>query len=273
MTASPNSPLEIAPDVLCLQLPGRSRTNVYFLRSASRWALVDAGWAGDGPVIAGAAATVCGRDGPPAVIVLTHVHPDHAGSARELARTWAAPVYVHPAELAIARGDFEAMVASAGPLDRWVILPLMRAAGRRRRDALIARSSLADVVLGLAPDGAIPGLPDWEWIHSPGHTPGHVALFRSADRVLLSGDALVTVRVNTPSGILFGSPGMSGPPRYTTWSWPRAVESIGAIAALEPRVLGGGHGSPATDPDTPATVAAYARSVRPDDSGARPSPA
>jgi hypothetical protein len=54
--------------------------------------------------------------------------------------------------------------------------------------------------------------------------------------------------------------------------WCRNQPSIGALTALEPRVLGAGHGGPATDPDTPAAVAAYARSVRPDDSGARPSP-
>jgi glyoxylase-like metal-dependent hydrolase (beta-lactamase superfamily II) len=256
---------QIASGVFSLRLPGRTQTNIYFVRSGPHWALIDAGWQGDGARIAAAASTLRGPAGPPAVIVLTHAHPDHAGAARQLAGAWGAAVYVHPAELAIARGDFEAMTTYAGPLDRWLVLPLMRAAGPRRRQALLARSSLGDVAQSLDPEGMISSLPDWRWIHSPGHTPGHVALFRPTDRVLLSGDALLTLRVNTPSGMLLGSRGMSGPPRYTTWSWPRAVASIARLASLEPGVLGPGHGLPALGPDTAAVVADFARRLRPAD--------
>jgi glyoxylase-like metal-dependent hydrolase (beta-lactamase superfamily II) len=269
VTAPSNPPGEIAPGVFCLRLPGRSQTNVHLVRSGSTWALVDAGWARDGATIAAAAAALCGDEGPPTAIVLTHVHPDHAGSARQLARSWGAPVLVHPDELPIARGDFEAMAASAGPLDRWAILPLMRAVGQRRRDAIIAQSSLGDVVASLDPEGAIAALPDWRWIHTPGHTPGHISLFRPADRVLLSGDALLTVRVNEPAGVLLGAPGLSGPPRYTTWSWPRAVDSIAALAALGPRVVGAGHGAPTAEPDTPAVVADFAGRVAGGGSGVK----
>ena len=62
----------------------------------------------------------------PSVILLTHVHPDHAGAARELATIWGCPILVHPAEIPIANGDFAAMTRYAGPMDRWLILPLMR---------------------------------------------------------------------------------------------------------------------------------------------------
>ena len=37
-------------------------------------------------------------------------------------------------------------------------------------------------------------MPGWRWIPTPGHTPGHVSLFREADRSLIAGDAFVTVR-------------------------------------------------------------------------------
>jgi len=46
---------EIAPDVYCLGPHGRTQTNVYFIRSGSLWALIDAGWAKDGPHIKKAA--------------------------------------------------------------------------------------------------------------------------------------------------------------------------------------------------------------------------
>jgi glyoxylase-like metal-dependent hydrolase (beta-lactamase superfamily II) len=263
VTAAPDAPREIASGVFCHRIPGRTRTNVYFVRSGSGWALVDAGWRGDGAGIAAVAEALCGRDGPPAAILLSHAHPDHAGSARELARAWGAPVFVHPAELAVARGDFEAMTAYAGPLDRRLILPMMRLVGRRRREAMLARSSLGEGVRSLDLEGTIASLPDWRWVPSPGHTPGHVSFWRPTDRVLLSGDALVTVRVNALSGILFGAAGISGPPRYTTWSWPRAVHSIVRLADLEPTVLGAGHGLPLLSSGTSTIVAGFARGLLP----------
>lgn len=149
---------EIAPDVYCLGPKGRSRTNVYFVRSGSSWTLIDAGWAKDGPAIRTAAEAAFGADTRPASILLTHAHPDHSGSALELARAWDCVVYLHPAELPLATGDFAAIKAYAGPLDAWLIVPLMRGMGRRRREAMLARSSLRDVARSLAPGAGVPGL-------------------------------------------------------------------------------------------------------------------
>ena len=184
----------------------------------------------------------------PRAILLTHVHPDHSGSARELAAAWDCPVLVHPAEIPIATGDFEAMARYAGPMDRWLILPLMRVIGRRRREGILEAGSLAVAVRPLGPDGSIPGIEGWRWMHTPGHTPGHVAFVRSQDRVVISGDALLTLRVNAAAGFLLGSQGLSAPPWYTTWDREAARSSIRAIAALEPTVLAGGHGRPLTGP-------------------------
>jgi phosphoribosyl 1,2-cyclic phosphodiesterase len=149
---------EIAPDVFCLGPSGRTQTDVYFVRSGSSWVLVDAGWAKDASRIRHAAESLFGVDLRPAAILLTHVHPDHAGSALDLARTWECSVYLHPDELLIARSEFAAMVASAGPLDRWVVLPLMRAMGTRRRGAILGRSSLAAVARAFEPGSGVPGL-------------------------------------------------------------------------------------------------------------------
>ena len=46
----------------------------------------------------------------------------------------------------------------------------------------------------LPEDGSIPHLPDWEWIYTPGHSPGHVSFFREKDLTLIVGDAFVTVK-------------------------------------------------------------------------------
>jgi glyoxylase-like metal-dependent hydrolase (beta-lactamase superfamily II) len=237
---------QIAPDVHCLGPHGRTQTNVYLVRSDDAWVLVDAGWQGDRQRIEAASSKLVSGD--PAAIVLTHDHPDHAGAALALAERWGCRAFVHPAELAIARGSFAAMWRHAGPLDRYLILPAISALGRRRRDERLRRESLTPVIDVLEADGAVPHLPDWRWVHTPGHTPGHVSYFREADGVLLTGDALVTLQVNALGGFVCGRQGLSGPPWYTTADAAAARASIGRIADLEPRILASGHGHPLTGP-------------------------
>ncbi len=250
-------PVEIADDVYCLGPWGRTQTNAYLVRAASRWTLIDAGWEGDAARIEAAVRMLTGPGMAPASILLTHDHPDHAGAARALAGAWHCPVFLQPAEVAIASGDFAAMVRYAGPLDRWLILPAMRALGERRRARILAQGSLAGSLRELEPGGAIPGVDGWEWLATPGHTPGSVSFVRRADRVVLTGDALVTLRVNSPAGFLLGRQGLSGPPWYTTWDLRLSRAAIATIAALQPTVIGGGHGRPLAGPGTVAAVRAF----------------
>lgn len=252
---------EIAPGVVCIGPWGRTQTNAYLLRGASGWLLVDAGWAGDADRIEAAARQALAGEAWPQAILLTHVHPDHSGAAHELAGRWSCPVHLPPDEMPIARGDFDAMREVAGPMDRWVVLPAMRAMGRRRREALSTRNTLGDAARPLPPGEPMSGLPGWEVVATPGHTPGHVSLFRPADRVLIAGDALVNLRLNTVRGLLRQQPGLSGPPWYTTWSPSRAVASIQKLADLSPAVLGPGHGPPLTGPDTPRLIRAFAATL------------
>jgi glyoxylase-like metal-dependent hydrolase (beta-lactamase superfamily II) len=256
--AAAAAPTQIATDVFCVGPWGRTQTNVYLFRAGSSWVLVDAGWEQDAERIRSAVRSVLGPETVPGAILLTHVHPDHSGSARELAVAWDCPILVHPAEIPIATGDFVAMARYAGPLDHWLILPIMRAIGRRRREAILEAGSLAGTVHPLGPDGSIPGVDGWRWVHTPGHTPGHVAFVRALDGVVISGDALLTLRVNAATGLLRGSQGLSAPPWYTTWDRGAARASIRAVAGLEPSVLGGGHGLPLTGPETAAAVREFA---------------
>ena len=247
-------PAQIAPGVWCLGPWGRTQTCVYLVRSGEAWILVDAAWAGDADRIRSAVRVVAGPDAVPAAILLTHVHPDHSGAARALADAWGCPILLHRGEAAIARGDFAVMEATAGPLDRWVVLPILRAMGDERRAAVPTAGSLEGRFTTLGPGGMIPGLEDWTWVATPGHTPGHVALHRASDGVVISGDALVTLRVNELAGLLLGSNGLSGPPWYTTWDRNAAMDFIRTISALRPSVIGGGHGRPLTGARTAAAV-------------------
>jgi len=234
---------EVAPGVYGLTLGRRAlASNVYLVAGGDSWALVDAAWAGNGATISQAATTVFGADVPPAAILLTHIHPDHSGAARWLAQLWHVPVFAHPAELPLAAGRI--IPQYANPLDRWVLGPLLRLMPARTRARMVAAGALTDLVQPLDPAGEVPGLPGWRCIPTPGHTPGHVAYFRPSDRLLLTGDAALTVDLNTLRGFLHPRSRVSGPPRYTTWSWPAAVASIAWLAELQPRILAPGHGPP-----------------------------
>ena len=248
---------EIAPGVYCMELgKGISRSNVYFVRSGASWVLIDAASANCGQLIRKTAESLFGANTRPASILLTHDHPDHAGSALELARMWGCPVYVHPDELPLAAvGDLSTVEKYANPLDRWIILPLLRAMPRRWVESMLSKASLKDVAQGFDPGAAVPSLPDWECIPTPGHTPGHVAFFRTSDRFLITGDAIVTVDLNSFWGFLLwglriNKQRVSGPPWYSTWNRRAAKESVAALAGLEPRVLASGHGVPMTGDGT-----------------------
>ena len=113
---------------------------------------------------------------------------------------------------------------------------------------MVARSSLGDMVRPFEPDGGVPGLPEWAAVHTPGHTPGHVAFFRREDRVLITGDAIVTINLNSLLTLARRKPEISGPPWYVTWDNQAAKRSIALLAGLEPWAIAGGHGVPVIGP-------------------------
>ena len=218
---------------------GPLSTNVYLIRSGSSWTLVDAGWPGsEEKMIVAAAESVFGPGARPASMVLTHLHPDHSGATPRLAERWGQPAYVHPDEMPLAAGY---RPEYAIPLDRW-LMPLIRRLPRKVQERIAAGADLTAVVQAFDPRVGIPGLPGWVAIHSPGHTPGHLSLYRRGDGVLITGDAVVTVDLNSLLGALTGRQGVFGPPRYSTWDCSAAQRSIATLAALQPQVLATGHG-------------------------------
>ena len=200
------------------------------------WVLVDAGlYLSGGPIRRAAAA----RYGPtrPKAIVLTHAHFDHVGALRELAEGWDVPVYAHPLELPFLTGR-----SSYPPPDPAVGGGMMAYTSRALPRGPI---DLGQRVRPLPTDGTVPGMPGWHWVHTPGHAPGHVALFRDTDRFLIAGDAFVTTRQESAVSAVTRMPQeVCRPPAYFTQDWQAAKASVRALARLRPEVAATGHGVP-----------------------------
>jgi len=205
-------------------------------RTKPEWVLIDAGLRGSAGVIADAAADHFGADTPPIAIVLTHGHSDHVGALEALLERWDVPVFAHEAEFPHLDGT-----CPYPPPEPRVGGGLMALTS-----PLLSRGpiSVTSRLHTLPADGAVPGMPRWRWIHTPGHTPGHVSLWRDDDKTLIAGDAFITTKQESAYAVATQRPELHGPPMYFTTDWDSARDSVRRLAALRPQLAVTGHGRP-----------------------------
>jgi glyoxylase-like metal-dependent hydrolase (beta-lactamase superfamily II) len=232
--------------------------NVYFVGPPGagdrEWVLVDAGMSGSAERIVRAAEMRFGVGSRPAAIVLTHGHFDHVGALEPLADRWDAPIYAHPMELPYLTGR-----SSYPPPDPSVGGGLVAALSWSFPRGPI---DLGDSVRPLPEDTTVPGLPGWRWVFTPGHTPGHVALFRDVDRTLIAGDAIVTTKLESAQAVMAQRRELHGPPMYFTSDWTSAAKSVVALAELDPEIVATGHGEPLQGASMRADLHALARDFK-----------
>ncbi len=197
------------------------------------WVLVDAGFPGTrGRIEAAVEARFGGTR--PAAILLTHGHFDHVGVLEDLAAAWDVPVYAHRLERPYLDGS-----AAYPPGD-----PSVGGGAVARASPLFPTKpvNVSAQLRELPEDGSIPDLPGWRWIHTPGHSPGHVSFWREADRTVIAGDAFITTASESAYESMMQTPEIHGPPKYLTIDWPAARDSVRALAALKPDLAITGHG-------------------------------
>lgn len=229
---------EVAVDVVRLR---KLFVNVYFIGTAECWVLVDAALPGSADDIVKAAETTFGLDTKPAAIILTHGHFDHVGALGDLLELWDVPVWAHPLEVPHLTGaeDYPPPDPSVG---KGAMALLSFAFPHKASD-------FGNRVYSLPLNDRVPHLPEWKWIHTPGHTKGHISLFRDSDRLLIAGDAIVTVEQESLYQVLRQQQEVHGPPAYFTPDWATAEESVRMLEALRPTIAATGHGSPMSGKD------------------------
>ncbi|SHJ30653.1 Glyoxylase, beta-lactamase superfamily II [Hymenobacter daecheongensis DSM 21074] len=227
---------QVAPGVH--QLTIQRFVNLYFVETgqAGEWVLVDTGLPGSEKAIIAAADELFYPGTHPEAIILTHGHMDHSGSVRALAEHWKVPVLAHPLEL-----PFLTARAVYPPAD-----PTVDGGGSL---AFVARFfppqsfQLSDLVQALpTASDEVPYLPGWRWLHTPGHAPGQLALFREADRTLLGGDAFATANHESVPKLLLQLPAISVAGAPFNYDWAQVRHSVQQLAALRPAAIGCGHG-------------------------------
>jgi len=248
-----NAPKRIAPDVAWYRV---SHVNIYMIgRPGTDWVLVDTGPPGHAHEVHTAAEARHGKL-PPAAIVLTHGHFDHSGNALVLAREWKTPVYAHRLELPYLSGR-----SPYPPQD----LLLGGYFGAVTAFRAISAQKISKQLEELPTE--LPAIPDWQWIHTPGHSPGHISLFRESDRTLIAGDAVATVRLESLREILKANRELSAGPVQFNCDWAATVDSMRRLAALQPSIVAAGHGVPMDDPDIAERLTGFAKFQEPPEAG------
>ncbi|WP_225986521.1 MBL fold metallo-hydrolase [Rufibacter sp. LB8] len=225
---------QVAPGILGMEIVF---VNLFFIENPDKsWVLIDAGLYGSADKIRKAAEERFGKDNPPKAILLTHGHFDHVGALQTLADIWQAPVYVHPLELPYLTGlssypPPDSSVGGGGMAYLSFMYPKKPITFRGRLELLPS-------------DGSVPFMPEWKWLETPGHSPGHVSFFREHDRVLIAGDAFVTRKPESALAVLTQKQEVCGPPAYFTPDWAAARASVQKLAQLRPAIAASGHGLP-----------------------------
>ena len=225
---------------------------MYFgLPGSKDWVLIDAGLPATAPMIIAAAEARYGKDVPPAAIVLTHGHVDHVGGLETLAEKWDVPIYAHAEETPFLDGS-----EAYPPPD-----PSVGGGMMSQLAVLFPRGpfDFSRWLRTLPEDGAVPGMPGWKWIHTPGHTPGHVSLWREVDRTIIAGDAFITTKQESAYAVATQRPELHGPPMYFTPDWESAKTSVEKLAALQPELAVTGHGRALQGPEMRRALDTLAR--------------
>lgn len=171
----------VVPQVYELSL---GPVNLWLIEDPAGLTLVDTGYAGQETAILTALRQLGKQPGDIRNILLTHCHPDHAGSLAALKQITGAQTWMHSADAGVVRGSAQLQLAQVSPglLNAILFRLFIKNTPAQFPPAEIDHEVQDGDLLPMA--GGI------RVVHTPGHSPGHCAfLLPQQGGALLIGDA------------------------------------------------------------------------------------
>lgn len=157
--------------------------------------------------------------------VLTHAHPDHQGASHEICTRYDIPYWVGANDIDAAENP--ALIGERQPSNpiAQFFFRTMHGPGHKVDRALREGDEVAS----------------FRVIDAPGHSAGHIALWRDDDGVLICGDVLVNLDIFT------GIPRFGLPKDLVTPDVEQNRRSARKLLELDPKLILFGHGAPLRD--------------------------
>ncbi len=203
---------QIAPEVFQISLMPRNSINCYIVEGV----LVDSGIRSSYAAVNKALQKI-----PVYQHILTHAHADHQGCSDQICAEFEIPLLCHPDE--VFRTE-TGMVTNDYPTPQHWVAKLQQKywAGQGHK---VERTIVENDKIG-----------NFRVIETPGHSAGHISLFRERDGVLIIGD------VATNMNLLTTATGLRLPPNIFTSDQHCNIKSLQKLAKLNPAIICFGHG-------------------------------
>ncbi len=218
---------ELAPGIHSLGHGKGGHVHAFLLEDGTDLSLVDTLFEGDARLVLDAVQKLGRSIRDLKRIAITHGHRSHLGGLATLKRESGATVFAHEWEADIVSGDRRAQPVTLLPKQSLRLLPFQLGLflGRPKHvpcpvDELLAEGDAFGPL---------------RVYHAVGHSPGHLAFHWPERNFLIAGDAVATW------------PKLGAGWKGFNLNVKQHYASLGRLAALEPKILGVGHGDPITE--------------------------
>jgi len=207
-------------------------TNIFLIRGSAGWVLVDTGNPGKEDLILKRLAEHSVEPGDIRLILITHGHTDHFGSAAALQERTGASVAVHALDADALRQGIhqpDSLQATSQLLALLMRISILRNLAAPDRAPALEPDIVVHEGFRLDEYGVA-----GQVIPTPGHTPGSVSVLLDSGKAIV-GDVVM--------GRMMGLLPKPGPP-LIVWDLERNWESLRQLLALSLHIVYVGHGGP-----------------------------
>ncbi len=221
--------MEIAEGVY--RVPAR-HANTYLVKAEDGLVLVDTGMPGSEKKILSAIASLGMKPTDVKLVLLTHRHLDHIGSAAAVKKETSGVLVSHPFEKPYVAGTLVIITPKAWSLYGRVARRVLAVMSSTKKLFRFSKYTPVHVDQAADEESALDGIGlDGSIVWTPGHTKGSVSLFLNKPRVAIIGDLLMSKRGKLVEPMFMENP-------------TQTRASVQRIVDLHPTILCPGHGRP-----------------------------